>query len=184
MARAPIEVSRATTSVCRLHPVFSNTRLTCVRTVLDETPPSREISSTVFPDARLRATRASAEVKSKRACTSSMGGAFGNATLVTTTAAEQRTNMSRAERRIGTTCTIDWPLSAPRSGKERTLPPSRSMFSIASASILSAMRSLKDKRSPARQWTRSGKASIRPFTQRTLPLSLITNAGMPMAASA
>jgi hypothetical protein len=45
-------------STCRLQPVFSKTPRTCVRIVFTDVPPSLAMSSTVLPEARLRATRA------------------------------------------------------------------------------------------------------------------------------
>jgi hypothetical protein len=78
---------------------FFHHRLNCVRIVVRETPPSVAMSSTVLPEARLRATRASAGVKSNSDCTSSTGGACGIVTGVKTSAAAQRTKMSRAESR-------------------------------------------------------------------------------------
>jgi hypothetical protein len=69
-------------SICRLQPVFSNTPRTWVRIVLSYTPPSAAMVLTALPEARLRATRASAGVRSNRDCTNSTGGACGGVTGV------------------------------------------------------------------------------------------------------
>jgi hypothetical protein len=75
--RVPNPPYRVITSACRREPVFSKTPRTCVRTVWGETPFSEAISSTVCPIVRLRATRASAAVRSNGDCTSSTDGACG-----------------------------------------------------------------------------------------------------------
>lgn len=79
---AEIAVRSATTSICRLQRVFSNTPRTWVRIVLSYTPPSAAMVLTALPEARLRATRASAGVRSNRDCTNSTGGACGGVTGV------------------------------------------------------------------------------------------------------
>ena len=58
-----IPVNSATTSAWRLHPVLARTRPSWVCTVSGDTPPSMAMSLGVRPEARDRATRASAGVK-------------------------------------------------------------------------------------------------------------------------
>ena len=114
-----IPASSATTSACRAHPVFSSTPRTWLRTVLSDTPPDVAITSTVSPPARLRATFASAGVRSKSDRMSSTDGAPGAPTGARIRTAAQRTKMSRADRRIGTTCaTRKARPSVSRSGKD------------------------------------------------------------------
>ena len=58
-----IPVNSATTSAWRLHPVLARTRPSWVCTVSGDTPPSMAMSLGVRPEARDRATRASAGVQ-------------------------------------------------------------------------------------------------------------------------
>ena len=82
------------------------TLLRCVRTVLADVPAllcdglHRLAGWPAAGDARL------GPLKSKSDRTSSTGGASGLVTGVNMSMAAQRTNMSRAEPRIGTTCAI------------------------------------------------------------------------------
>ena len=97
-----------------------------VRFVLADTSASAAIVSTALPEARLRATRASAGVRSNNDCTNSIGGACGRVTGVRINTATQREKISRADRRTGMTCaTRAAPASASvaRTGKDRTHPP-------------------------------------------------------------
>jgi hypothetical protein len=80
------------------------------------------ISSSVFPVVKLRATRASAGVKSNSDVTSSTGGPFGSVTGVSSNTPAQRANRSREDLRIGMTwATIAALVSAPRTAKERAV---------------------------------------------------------------
>ena len=116
-----IPVNSATTSAWRLHPVLARTRPSWVCTVSGDTPPSMAMSLGVRPEARDRATRASAGVRSNNDCTSSTEGACGRVMGVSTRTAKQRTKMSRAESRMGMTCaTIVASASASRTGNDQT----------------------------------------------------------------
>ena len=70
------------------------------------TPFSEAISSTVCPIVRLRATRASAAVRSNSDCTSSTDGACGVFAGIRIRTPTLWAKRSRADRRIGTTWAI------------------------------------------------------------------------------
>jgi len=142
-----------------------------VRTVLSETPPAVVISSTASPALKLRATRASAGVRSNSDCTSATGGACGSINGVITSTPAQRTKISRAIPRIGTTCaTIAALVSALRTAKDRTgPPPSRSRVVMALCNSASASTSLSVIRPCAPHRMCSVSASIKAFAASTRP---------------
>ena len=123
--------------------------------MLYDTPLSEAISSTVCPNARLRATRASAAVRSNSDCTSSTDGACRVCAGIRMRTPTQCSKRSRADRRIGAT----WAIRVMRDSEPRTgndlldSTPSRWSVSIACRNSASALESFRANRSCARQRT-------------------------------